>query len=122
MEKNPIYNELQEYVKSIGIHFFDSAEEKRFLEITIDELENRIGMELLLHCSEEELREFQSISDSELENEWLSKHYPAYREVVKKQKELLRDEIKTYKEEIKKRQRMKIRQNKKSLFTEWLEV
>lgn len=93
MENNKTLMEFKEFVEKEGIIFDDERDERRFLDIVVEELEVRIGAELSSNCSPEELDEFDSISDAQEVKKWLERKIPHYGKIVSKQKEIMKKEI-----------------------------
>jgi len=107
MENKSNAEEMRKCAMEAGLSFDDKEDEKRFLDIVVEELEVRIGAEISSHCTNEELKEFDSLSLQEEVGKWLEKHVPDYKEIVKRNINQMKAEILEFSDVIMERKREK---------------
>lgn len=83
-----------------GIKFEDAEDRKRFEELIMEELEVRIGEKISANMPEEQLLEFDRITDPTEAKNWLKKHCPRYGDVVRIEKKRLGAELIRFKSRI----------------------
>jgi hypothetical protein len=84
------------FLASVGLAGMPADEKEAFLNYVSEELELRVGTELSKDLSDEQLEQFEKLvdgGDQDVALQWLEKHCPNYKQVVK-------DEFKKLKEEI----------------------
>jgi hypothetical protein len=83
------------FLASIGLGAMPVEEKEAFLSYIYEELELRVGMELSKDLSDEQLEQFEKLVDSDEDAalQWLEKHCPNYKKVVKQELEKLKEEI-----------------------------
>lgn len=83
------------FLASLGLGAMPADEKEAFLSYVYEELELRVGMELSKDLSDEQLEQFEKLADSDQDAalQWLEKHCPNYKEVVKQELEKLKEEI-----------------------------
>ncbi len=100
-------NEIKRYVQLLGIEFDDGADMDLFCETVIDCLEIRVWKKMSEKMSEKQLYEFEeliNLNESKEKDQriaaWIEKNCPSYREIIKDTEEAIREELKTYKNQI----------------------
>jgi Protein of unknown function (DUF5663) len=63
------------------------------VDLTMDELEMRVGYEIANQLTDEEIGEFEKIDDEDKRVEWLDKALPTYPEIVDEKVEELAKEV-----------------------------
>jgi len=81
------------FVAEVGLSEMPPAEKEIFMAEAKEELEMRVGERLGRELSDEQLEEFAGIQDPAVAAEWLEKHTPGYREVVKQIFQNFKDEL-----------------------------
>jgi len=100
MENIRAHDELKGYVRKIGIVFDDKRDERRFLDIATEELEIRIRESISSHCTEKEIDEYEKLKNAQEKKEWLVKHIPRYKAIIRKHIIKIKSEIRDNKEYI----------------------
>lgn len=72
----------EKFLQEMGLSAMPEAKKQDFLRYVQDELEVRIGERVSKGLSEEQLQEFDAISDPKDIADWLEKNRPDYREIV----------------------------------------
>ena len=72
----------ENFLQEMGLSAMPEDKKQDFLQYIQDELEVRIGERISKGLSEEQLQEFDSISDPKDIADWLEKNRPDYREIV----------------------------------------
>ncbi len=96
MERDLSRSELKGFVEKAGIVFDDEQDENRFLDIVIADLELRVGKSISSHCTHQELEEFEALSDVTEQKQWLEKHVPQYKTIVRRHGIKIKSEIHDY--------------------------
>ncbi len=80
------YNKLmqfdEEFLKSMGLSAMPEDKKQDFLKYIQEELEVRIGERIAKGLTEEQLREFDHLTDTAEIAKWLERNRPDYREIV----------------------------------------
>ncbi|MBO4414668.1 MAG: hypothetical protein J5824_01660 [Lachnospiraceae bacterium] len=84
-------------ISRIGITFDSEEEADAFFEMVLEELEVRIGEEVSKQCSDEQLDEFDRISEPKKAAEWLERNVPNYRVIVEQKRDEIIEELIQYK-------------------------
>jgi hypothetical protein len=79
----------------MGLSAMPEEEKRRFLDYIQEELEVRIGERISRGLTDEQLRQFDSITDQAEATKWLEKNRPDYREIVTRTIEEMKEEIRT---------------------------
>jgi hypothetical protein len=85
-----------ELLDEIGLGDLLAKRKKTMLKYIYDTLELRVGTELANQMSDEQLEEFEAFSDNQDDQgafHWLESNFPEYKQVVKKQFGLLKEEL-----------------------------
>lgn len=94
-----LYNEYMEFneqfLQEMGLSAMPEEEKRRFLDYIQEELEVRIGERISRGLTDEQLRQFDSITDRAEATKWLEKNRPDYREIVTRTIEEMKEEIRT---------------------------
>ena len=85
---------FKDFLQEEGITFRNPESESRFLDIVIEEVEVRIGHEITLGCTEEDIKVFDSLRDSEEIRKWLDKYAPDLEKMIAEQVWKMKEEIK----------------------------
>lgn len=72
----------EKFLQEMGLSAMPEDKKQDFLQYIQDELEVRIGERVSKGLSEEQLQEFDAISDPKQIADWLEKNRPDYREIV----------------------------------------
>lgn len=83
----------EEFLKRVGLGAMPKAEKQAFLNYIQEELEVRIGERIAEGLSEQQLQEFDSLTDPEQITNWLHANRPDYGEIVKRTFAELEQEI-----------------------------
>jgi hypothetical protein len=83
------------FLASLGLGAMPPDEKEAFLSYIYEELELRVGMELSKDLSDEQLEQFEKLtnSDEDAALQWLEKHCPSYKKVVQEELDKLKEEI-----------------------------
>ena len=77
----------------MGLSAMPEEQKQKFLDYIQEELEIRIGERISRGLTEEQLNEFDMITDQAEATKWLEKNRPDYREIVNRTIEELKAEI-----------------------------
>ena len=83
----------EKFLQEMGLSAMPEQEKQAFLRYVQEELEVRIGERISRGLSEEQLMEFDAISDPLEAAKWLDKNRPDYREIVDRTIEEMKAEI-----------------------------
>ncbi len=83
----------ENFLKEMGLTSMPEDQKQKFLEYVQEELEIRIGERIARGLSEEQLNEFDAITDPMEAARWLERNRPDYREIVTRTIEELKEEI-----------------------------
>lgn len=83
----------ESFLQEMGLQAMPEDQKQAFLDYVQEELEVRIGARISKGLSEEQLNEFDAISDPLEAAKWLEKNRPDYREIVMRTIEELKAEI-----------------------------
>ena len=72
----------EDFLKSMGLSAMPEDKKQDFLDYIQEELEVRIGQRIAKGLTEEQLREFDSLTDMGDVIKWLEKNRPDYRDIV----------------------------------------
>jgi protein-tyrosine-phosphatase len=83
------------FLADVGLSAMPAEVKKEFLEFVQEELEIRIGERISRGLTEEQLSEFDTITDQAEATKWLEKNRPDYREIVTRTINEMKEEIRT---------------------------
>lgn len=83
----------EQFLQEMGLSAMPEEEKRRFLDYIQEELEVRIGERISRGLTDEQLRQFDLITDQVEATEWLEKNRPDYREIVTSTIEEMKEEI-----------------------------
>ena len=83
----------EKFLQEMGLQAMPEDQKKSFLEYIQGELELRIGERISRGLSEEQLAEFDKITDQDEATKWLERNRPDYREIVLRTIEEMKEEI-----------------------------
>ena len=83
----------EQFLQEMGLSAMPEEEKRRFLDYIQEELEVRIGERISRGLTDEQLRQFDLITDQVEATEWLEKNRPDYREIVTRTIEEMKEEI-----------------------------
>ncbi len=83
----------EQFLQEMGLSAMPEEQKQKFLDYIQEELEIRIGERISRGLSEEQLNEFDMISDPAEAAKWLEKNRPDYREIVSRTIEEMKAEI-----------------------------
>ena len=83
-------------IAGLGIIFPAADEAETFASFLQEEYEVRVGQELSMYLTDEELCSFDEIDDLQEAAEWLEAHCPNYRSVVQEVRERIENELLQY--------------------------
>ena len=83
----------EKFLQEMGLSAMPEQEKQAFLRYVQEELEVRIGERISKGLTEEQLMEFDAISDPLEAARWLDKNRPDYREIVDRTIEEMKAEI-----------------------------
>ena len=86
-----VFNE--QFLQEMGLSAMPEEQKQKFLDYIQEELEIRIGERISRGLTEEQLNEFDMITDQAEATKWLEKNRPDYREIVNRTIEELKAEI-----------------------------
>ncbi len=73
-----------DFMREVGLEAMPSDEKTPFMKDAEEELEVRIGQEIGGMMSEEQLEEFEVMTDAVMAAEWLEENIPNYRKITEK--------------------------------------
>ena len=74
----------ENFMNELGLGDMPAAEKQDFMEQAEAELEVRIGRTIGLDLSDEQMNEFDQITDPDEATSWLKQNVPNFREVVQR--------------------------------------
>ena len=83
----------EQFLQDMGLSAMPEEEKQRFLDYIQEELEVRIGERISRGLTDEQLRQFDLITNQVEATEWLEKNRPDYREIVTRTIEEMKEEI-----------------------------
>lgn len=83
----------EQFLQEMGLSAMPEEEKRRFLDYIQEELEVRIGERISRGLTDEQLRQFDLITNQVEATEWLEKNRPDYREIVTRTIEEMKEEI-----------------------------
>ncbi|MBR3156812.1 hypothetical protein IKF20_00035 [Candidatus Saccharibacteria bacterium] len=83
----------EQFLQEMGLSAMPEEQKQKFLDYIQEELEIRIGERISRGLTEEQLNEFDMITDQAEATKWLEKNRPDYREIVNRTIEELKAEI-----------------------------
>ena len=83
----------EQFLQEMGLSAMPEEQKQKFLDYIQEELEVRIGERISRGLTEEQLNEFDMITDQDEATKWLEKNRPDYREIVNRTIEELKAEI-----------------------------
>ena len=87
-------NQLDEqFLHEMGLSAMPEDQKQKFLDYIQEELEVRIGERISRGLTQEQLNEFDMITDQAEATKWLEKNRPDFREIVTRTLEELKSEI-----------------------------
>ncbi len=90
----------EQFLQEMGLSAMPEEEKRKFLEYIQEELEIRIGERISKGLTEEQLREFDLITDQSESVKWLEKNRPDYREIVNRTIEEMKAEIRANRDKL----------------------
>ena len=72
----------ENFLKEMGLSAMPEDKKQDFLNYVQEELEVRIGRQIAKGLTEEQLQEFDALTDITEVSQWLEKNRPDYREIV----------------------------------------
>ncbi len=81
------------FLQEMGLSAMPEDQKQKFLNYVQEELEVRIGERISKGLTEEQLNEFDTITDQTAATKWLEKNRPDYREIVTRTINEMKDEI-----------------------------
>lgn len=73
-----------DFMREVGLEKMPPEEKAEFMKDAEEELEIRIGQEIGGKMTEEQMEEFEVMTDAVMAAEWLEEHIPDYREMAKR--------------------------------------
>lgn len=83
----------EKFLQEMGLSAMPEDQKQKFLDYVQEELEVRIGERISRGLTEEQLNEFDMITDPAEAAKWLEKNRPDYREIVNRTIEEMKAEI-----------------------------
>ena len=83
----------EQFLIDMGLSAMPEEQKQKFLDYVQEELEVRIGERISRGLTEEQLNEFDQISDPSVAARWLEENRPDYREIVNRTIEDMKEEI-----------------------------
>lgn len=83
----------EEFMREVGLEDMPAEAKADFMRDAEEELEVRIGQEIGGRLTEEQLEEFEVMTDATMAAEWLEEKAPDYREVTERVFETFKAEI-----------------------------
>jgi len=90
----------EQFLVEMGLSAMPEEQKQKFLDYVQEELEVRIGERISRGLTEEQLNEFDQISDSGEAAKWLEKNRPDYREIVNRTIEDMKAEIRANRDKL----------------------
>lgn len=90
----------EQFLVEMGLSAMPEEQKQKFLDYVQEELEVRIGERISRGLTEEQLNEFDQISDPGEAAKWLEKNRPDYREIVNRTIEDMRAEIRANRDKL----------------------
>lgn len=84
----------EEFMLEVGLSDMSPKEKAGFMQDAEEELEVRIGRRIGSEMTDEQLLEFESLTDMVMAAEWLEQNVPDYREITQKVFDDFKAEIK----------------------------
>lgn len=83
----------EQFLQEMGLTAMPEEQKRKFLAYIQEELEVRIGERIAKGLTDEQLNEFDMITDQVEATKWLEKNRPDYREIVTRTIEEMKAEI-----------------------------
>lgn len=83
----------EQFLQEMGLTAMPEEQKRKFLAYIQEELEVRIGERIAKGLTDEQLNEFDMITDQAEATKWLEKNRPDYREIVTRTIEEMKAEI-----------------------------
>lgn len=83
----------EKFLQEMGLSAMPEDQKQKFLDYIQEELEVRIGERISRGLTQEQLNEFDAITDQAEATKWLEKNRPDFREIVNRTLEELKEEI-----------------------------
>ena len=83
------------FLQEMGLSAMPEDQKQKFLDYIEEQLEVRIGERISRGLTEEQLSEFDTITDQAEATKWLEKNRPDYREIVTRTINEMKEEIRT---------------------------
>ena len=83
----------EKFLQEMGLSAMPEDQKQKFLDYIQEELEVRIGERISRGLAQEQLNEFDAITDQAEATKWLEKNRPDFREIVNRTLEELKEEI-----------------------------
>jgi hypothetical protein len=90
----------EQFLVEMGLSAMPEEQKQKFLDYVQEELEVRIGERISRGLTEEQLNEFDQISDPGEAAKWLEKNRPDYREIVNRTIEDMKAEIRANRDKL----------------------
>ena len=85
----------EQFLQEMGLSAMPEDQKQKFLDYIEEQLEVRIGERISRGLTEEQLSEFDTITDQAEATKWLEKNRPDYREIVTRTINEMKEEIRT---------------------------
>lgn len=83
----------EKFMEEVGLGAMPAEEKRAFMQHAEEELQVRVGQGIGAEMSDEQLQEFDGISDLKVARSWLEQNVPAYREIVARIYESFKQEL-----------------------------
>jgi len=83
----------EQFLQEMGLSAMPEDQKQKFLDYIQEEVEIRIGERISKGLSEEQLNEFDMITEPAEAAKWLEKNRPDYRQIVNRTIEEMKEEI-----------------------------
>ena len=90
----------EQFLQDMGLAAMPEEQKQAFLKYIQEELEVRIGERIAKGLSEEQLQEFDQITDPLAAADWLEKNRPDYRHIVERTIEEMKSAIRANREKL----------------------
>ena len=85
----------EQFLQEMGLSAMPEDQKQKFLDYIEEQLEVRIGERISRGLTEEQLSEYDTITDQAEATKWLEKNRPDYREIVTRTINEMKEEIRT---------------------------
>lgn len=90
----------EQFLQDMGLAAMPEEQKQAFLKYIQEELEVRIGERIAKGLTEEQLQEFDQITDPLVAADWLEKNRPDYRHIVERTIEEMKSAIRANREKL----------------------